>query len=216
MKWALVITGGESPDRSRVFGAGEQYAHVCAADSGLETALRWGIIPDTVVGDMDSISDRRVLSSLPQTRIIEASPHKDETDTELALQEVASIHAGPILLAGGGGGRLDHVFAIKSLFERTLRPSVWLTAHESVCLVKSGDTASFLSSSGSIVSVFPLAAGARSMRSEGLVWSLNPLSWDPGHFGISNRSESGKFSIHAGEGDLLVVIDQFTRWFIQE
>jgi thiamine pyrophosphokinase len=55
------------------------------------------------------------------------------------------------------------------------------------------------------VSLFPLSARASDMRSEGLKWKLDGLSWRRGDGGISNRvvAESGRISV--GRGKLLMI-----------
>jgi thiamine pyrophosphokinase len=73
-------------------------------------------------------------------------------------------------------------------------------------LLKDGEQRSFSTTPGATVSIFPLAGGSSHMHSEGLTWPIDGLAWGPGDFGISNRADSGQFSIRAGRGDLLVVL----------
>lgn len=208
---ALLVAGGEAPSRSRLAARFEVFGLVCAADSGLDTLRAWGLRPDIIVGDMDSISDPRLLDEYPGATILRAPRDKDDTDTELGLKALAERGAERIVLAGGGGGRLDHLLAIRALFERRPssgkpRPDEWHTAREAVYLVETGRTLELEAAPGSMVSVFPLAAGAFGMSSDGLTWPLAGLSWGAGDFGISNVAPKGPFSVRAGTGDILVVL----------
>jgi thiamine pyrophosphokinase len=205
---ALLVTGGLAPPRERLASRFSSFALVCAADSGLDTLASWGLEPGLIVGDMDSLADRALLERFPGAEILRAPRDKDETDTELGLQALAERGAERIVLAGGGGGRLDHLLAIRCLFERGRqpRPAEWQAPGESVFLVAEGEAFSAEAMPGSIVSVFPLAGGASLMSSEGLKWPLAGLSWGPGDCGVSNVATEGAFSVRAGRGDLLVVL----------
>ncbi len=205
---ALIVTGGEAPPRQKVFGSGSTYSFVCAADSGLETAASWGLVPDLIVGDMDSLSDIGLLSSYPKAEILTFPVLKDNTDTEIALEEVRKRTECGIVLAGGGGGRLDHLLAIRSIFERELRPEAWFTSGDDVFLVREGSEFVREASPGACVSVFPLSRGAREMGSSGLKWRLEGLVWGAGDFGISNTCVGRSFSVRAGWGDLLVILSR--------
>ncbi len=206
---ALLVTGGEPPPRSRLESRFAGFGLVCAADSGLDTLVAWGLAPDIIVGDMDSVSSPALARCFPLARLIVESRDKDETDTELGLSALAASGADRIVLAGGGGGRLDHLLAIRGLFERRgsrPRPSEWHIAGEAAYLVEEGGRLALDAAAGSTVSVFPLAAGASLMTSDGLKWPLAGLSWGPGDSGVSNVAADGAFSVCAGRGDLLVVL----------
>jgi thiamine pyrophosphokinase len=207
---ALLVTGGEAPPLARLEGRRADFGLVCAADSGLDTLVAWDIEPDIIVGDMDSVSSIDLLGRFPGAEVRLSPRDKDETDTELALASLAARGADRIVLAGGGGGRLDHLLAIRSLFERggTLlpRPVEWHTARDALFLVEEGHTLAIEAERGAIVSVFPLAEGAEGMSSEGLKWPLDGLVWGPRGFGVSNVANEGRFRVRSGRGDLLVVL----------
>jgi thiamine pyrophosphokinase len=205
---ALLVTGGEAPPRARLEGRLGDFGLVCAADSGLDTLAAWGVEPGIIVGDMDSVSSRELLARYPRAELRLAPRDKDETDTELGLAALSSRGADRIVLAGGGGGRLDHLLAIRSIFERTgaLRPSEWHTPGAALYLVEGGRTLALSAAPGSTVSVFPLSGGASGMESQGLAWPLSGLLWGPGDCGVSNVAPEGGFRVSAGRGDLLVVL----------
>ncbi len=206
---ALLVTGGKAPPYSRLESRMGGFSLVCAADSGLDTLVAWGISPDIIVGDMDSVSSPALIGRFPEATLIIESQDKDETDTELGLAALAARGADRIVLAGGGGGRLDHLLAIRAIFERRAagrRPNEWHTAQEVVFLVEEGQVFDHDAAMGSTVSVFPLAEGASGMSSSGLKWPLDGLRWGPGDSGISNVAGEGRFRISAGRGDLLVVL----------
>jgi len=160
---------------------------------------------------MDSLSDLGLIGRFPSAEVLRARRDKDETDTELGLAALAARGADRIVLAGGGGGRLDHLFAIRCVFERrdwgTKRPAEWHTAGEDIYLVEEGRSLTLEAEAGTTISVFPLAGGASLMSSEGLAWPLAGLTWGPGDCGVSNVAQSGSLSVRSGKGELLVVVE---------
>jgi thiamine pyrophosphokinase len=207
---ALLVTGGEAPPRWRLESRFADFDLVCAADSGLDTLVSWDIAPDIIVGDMDSVSNPELVERFPLAKLILEPRDKDETDTEMGLTALSARGADRIVLAGGGGGRLDHILAIRCIFERIQggyrRPNEWHTARETLYLVEEGHSLALDAEAGSIVSVFPLAGGAEGMRSSGLKWPLGGLRWSPGDCGVSNVADGGRFDVSAGRGDLLLIL----------
>lgn len=202
---ALVFTGGEAPEPEFLAALAPRFGLYVAADSGLASALKAGLRPDWVVGDMDSLGDLSLLDGFSPERVLRYPAAKDMTDTEIAMEVAFERGARRVAIAGGGGGRLDHTLAMRALFERPRRPFEWYTGLETIYLVEAGGELRLNLGRGSLVSVFPLAGGASGMDSSGLVWPLAGLAWTAGGFGISNRCSEDYCSIKAGEGELLVI-----------
>ncbi|MGE5422847.1 MAG: thiamine diphosphokinase [Ignavibacteriales bacterium] len=91
------------------------YDRIICVDGGGEWAVKLGLVPDWIVGDMDSI-DSDALTGLQEagakTFLFEVD--KDETDTQLAILLAAQKGAASITVWGGTGTRLDHT--ISNLF----------------------------------------------------------------------------------------------------
>ncbi len=202
---AILAIGGDAPPFSLVSHEFIPGRLVVAVDSGLDLLRSWNLSPDLIVGDMDSLSDASILDGFPRNAIVQLDRAKDESDTEAALRVCAERGIVSTVMIGGGGGRLDHLLALRSLFERQRRPQLWYLPHEVVTLVESGQDRFFSVAPGSLVSVFPLAPGSRLMRSRGLRWPLEGLSWGPGDYGLSNESTDSEVMVGAGKGDLLVL-----------
>lgn len=202
---ALLVTGGEGPPRAVLAARLPSFGLVCAADSGLDLLRAWGLEPGLIIGDMDSLSDPGLLGLYPRAEVFRLSRAKDDSDTEAGLALLSARGADRIVLAGGGEGRLDHLLAIRAIFERALRPVEWYTAREDIFLVEAGRSMDFPTRPGQTISVFPLGQGARGMASEGLRWALGGLVWGRGDYGLSNEAIAERVRVGAGEGDLLVV-----------
>jgi thiamine pyrophosphokinase len=162
----IVFTGGEGPRPETIRGLlddGEaaRFSNVVlvAADSGLLLAETAGLKPDWIIGDMDSLDGEGRLRSYPADRVIRHSAVKDYTDTELALALLWEQGCTETWIAGGGGGRIGHLFGIRDLFERSRFPRRWITAAEDIYCIDGDDSAANGSltmtvEQGGLVSVF--------------------------------------------------------------
>ncbi|MCL1993095.1 MAG: thiamine diphosphokinase [Spirochaetes bacterium] len=138
----IVFTGGDSPPaRTASFIAGGRGALIVAADSGLLAAEAAGFTPDWIVGDMDSLDSLERLDAYPPGRVVRHGRDKDFTDTELAFSLALDAGCRDIWIIGGGGGRIDHLFGIRSLFEREVFPRRWVTAGEDIFCIEGSEGA---------------------------------------------------------------------------
>ncbi len=102
----IVFTGGSSPAPEKaapyfknILADGQKPDAVIAADSGLETLRAWqkhfkglyDFSPSLILGDFDSISDKKILEEYKGAAIERSPSYKDDTDTELALKKAREI-----------------------------------------------------------------------------------------------------------------------------
>ena len=109
----VIITGGPLPDEAsgviRGF-AGEPDTRLIACDSGCDYLAGTGIVPDVVIGDMDSITVKGLDFIKANDVPVEKYPvEKDWTDTEIALKKTGSDDE--VILVCPLSGRIDHVIA---------------------------------------------------------------------------------------------------------
>ena len=200
----VAFIGGEGPPQELSRSLVNKGDLVVAADSGLTALEEAGLTPHWIVGDMDSLDDENRLSKYPMEIIIRFPHDKDFSDTEIALDLLWKKDCNEAWIIGGGGGRLDHLLAIRSLFERDPAPDRWISAREDVWHIKGEKT--FIAKPNSRVSVFPLGNGPWEAESTGLEWPLSGLPWDRGYFGLSNRTITGEWTIKSRQGRFLVVL----------
>ena len=200
---AVVITGGAAPHSHAVRPFLRDADLVIAADSGLDTADGYGVVPAIVVGDFDSVSDQELLSRFAPGVVRRYAQAKTESDTEIGIRIAREEGADEIVLVGGGGGRVDHLLAIAAIFEREDRPDLWVT---DTSVVRSFD--SELVETGTIgesISFFPLGCVPCRMISTGLRWALDGLVWRPGDVGLSNEFSQTVVRVRVVSGRLLMV-----------
>jgi thiamine pyrophosphokinase len=185
---------------------------VIAADGGADLLSGAGVVPDAVVGDLDSITDIKRYQST--TQLIEVS-EQDTTDFEKCLYTVAA----PLYVATGfTGSRLDHTLASMHVLHRYVDSHrVLLAAGDDVCFAHRGDL-SIAASEGTRFSVFPLTASGFS-ESEGLLYPLDGLKLASGGLiGTSNsvvaecvslRSKRGVYCVIMPVQQLDALVDEF-------
>jgi len=216
----IIFTGGDCPAPEaikRLIDNEAKGAILIAADSGFAAMEKAGLRSDWVLGDMDSLGELSRLDALPPERVIRFPRDKDFTDTEIAFSHAVDQGCDDIWIIGGGGGRLDHLFGIRSLFERDIFPRRWITGAEDVRCIEAmnkeqrtefgvGSYISEVLEEGAVVSVFPLGDGPWEAKSSGLKWPLDGVKWNRGFFGLSNVAVNGGFSIDAKLGRFMVIL----------
>jgi thiamine pyrophosphokinase len=212
---ALVFANGDPQPGLRVRETIAAMPHACiiAADGGARVAAFYGLTPHSVIGDMDSI-DPAQLAALAAggAEIIRHSPHKDETDLELALLLAAERGARHIRVIGAIGDRLDQTISNVLLFAMPpLRPcDVRLVAGEQeawlLVAAERTETTGIDGALGDTLSLLPLGGLAAGVRTEGLRYPLHdePLAFGYAR-GVSNVLEAAQARVHLRSGALLLV-----------
>ena len=158
----MLLIGGEGPERRRVESLLLECELIVAADSGLDLADRLGLKPDVVVGDMDSLSDRRKLDDFSADKVHLFPCDKDETDTEIGLRYFCERGFERVFLVGGGEGRLDHLLGILALFERDYRCPAFACRKGNQRVIRDSESNSGRAGLGANLTVaddYPLVAG---------------------------------------------------------
>ncbi|GIR90667.1 MAG: thiamine pyrophosphokinase [Actinomycetota bacterium] len=125
MKNYLISIGGNST--SNILSIESNFDEIIAVDSGVEHLFKLALDPNTLIGDLDSISE----NSLDKVKkngvdIIAFNSNKDQTDFELALNYLEGVENSIIYIIGGESGEIDHLLSIfllipsKSFFENII------------------------------------------------------------------------------------------------
>ncbi len=105
----LVLTGGILPSDERVLSLYSEAEYVICCDGAANHAVRLGILPHMLIGDMDSIQQEDHENLIARgVKEIRLKPEKDETDTQAACSAAMELGAQKVVILGGLGGRLDH------------------------------------------------------------------------------------------------------------
>ena len=127
MKNYLISIGGNST--SNILNIESNFDEIIAVDSGIEHLLNLSLDPNTLIGDLDSIS-KKSLNEVKKNgvKILAFNSNKDQTDFELALNYLEEAEKSKVYIIGGESGEIDHLISIfllipsKSFFENI----IWL------------------------------------------------------------------------------------------
>jgi thiamine pyrophosphokinase len=201
---SFLFIGGEGPAPSAFLPFIAPGDFIACADSGLDLALKAGLKPDLVLGDLDSTQRLDFLKDFPAERLVRVRHEKDETDTELGLSLLKEGGHERVSLVGGGNGRLDHFIAVYELFQRP-ETNLWRWFAPTEWAEVLSGRLSYACAPKERLSVFPLGPETLRLKSFGLKWPLEGLSFQRGHFGISNESLANKVELEVLSGRALLI-----------
>lgn len=174
---AVILGNGDILDYAGIRQKIGDYDLLICADGGLRHAQNLGLVPDILLGDMDSVK------SVPdgmQTKVFPV--RKDETDGEIAVQYALSEGAEEIVMVGFSGCRLDHtltnIYFLKMIADAG-KSGVFLDdKNEIYCLTKK---VTLTGRAGDLVSIVPICDMA-GVTTDGLEY---PLQGEAMYFGKS-------------------------------
>ncbi len=211
MKTALIIGNGEETEKNIIENINSDY--VICADGGLEKAKKYGIAPDLIIGDFDSVN----LSVLKQYEMlnipIEKFPsEKDSTDMELAVEFAISKGYNHIVLTGATGCRLDHTLGNIMLMERCFKIGVFITIidnHNEMKIISDNTNLILDYKEGCYISIIPVTEFISGLSLEGFKYNLSNVNIQRGStLCISNQIKSSKGKITLNKGTAIVFISK--------
>jgi len=210
---AVIFIGGDAPHvhaLAYTLKDVDPEALVIAADSGWEYALAAGKTPHVLIGDMDSIDPAHLRDARARDiDIIEHSPDKDHTDTELALHFAQSLKYDNIHVITGGGDRFDHVLAmVHSLVN--IAEEATVTAHIGQSFVRIAtpkEPTKINVNVGDTISLIPLGGHAKGVTTAGLKWNLTRSTLKSFESrGVSNVAMSKTATVYIRTGTIAIII----------
>ena len=177
--------------------------YVIAADRGYDSLMAFGVTPDLVVGDFDS------LVYAPQHPNVTQLPmEKDDTDMVYALRKGLELGYRRFVLLGGVGGRLEHTLANLQLLDwlTTQGATGFLAGEKTAATALRGNSITFPPSMTGFLSVFCNSGTAKGVTLTGLKYPLTDHTIS-GAFplGVSNEFTGAEASASVQEGSLLLL-----------
>jgi len=204
----IILANGELPDLSlaRLLLHADDY--VICADGGIHYALALDLIPDLIIGDLDSADEEALQKFKDQDVKVESFPRdKNETDLELAIQRAMERNPTQIVIVAGLGGRLDQTLANITLLTDLRLSAVQVRLDdglEEIFLCR--DQATVYGKRGDIVSLLPWQGPVSEVQTTNLKWTLDKETLYPNKTrGISNEMTGDDASISIGSGLLFIV-----------
>jgi thiamine pyrophosphokinase len=108
MKKCIILANGKPPKKSIIsFFRKNGYESLICADGGANSALKMNLVPDAIIGDLDSISPNALRIFIRTSNTIQLKRQND-TDVEKCLKYAIKKKNDEVLLVGVTGNRLDH------------------------------------------------------------------------------------------------------------
>ncbi len=215
----IIVTGGPLPQESaklvKELSASDEDTILIACDGGCDILARNNIVPDLVVGDMDSISEDGLDFINNHNVFIEKYPvEKDWTDSEIALGKTGDEE---VILVTPDSGRLDHVIANLQLALKFKSEGKKITITDGItyCYPLCGEDSVEIDISKMqkplSVSLVPwdFARPVTGVTAKGLYYPLENAELNAGStFSFSNHptGENDRISIEIKGGLLLVIV----------
>ena len=182
---------------------------VVAADGGARYALDAGVVPDIVVGDMDSLGEAGAREVAERGALLERHPvRKDKMDAHLAVIAAGEKGATDVDLVCATGGSFSSLFAVPHILLAAERMGLRATMRAGwgqVFVLEPG-TRTVSGDPRDSVSIFPLAGPAAGVTLEGFSYPLEDARLEIGDtLGFHNELVRGAGRVSVEEGALLVI-----------
>ena len=204
----IIIAGGRLVDGKILMELFLKADLRVAADSGLQHLEDFGLIPDYLVGDIDSLEDVTILDRLPESVKVMTHPvEKDKTDTEIAADLLIDSGCTEITILGGTGSRLDHTLSniqlLRTIFNRGVNGRIIDDNNQIIYLPREYQ---IKGNKDCYYSILPLGTEGIGVSLKGFHYPLDNVEIPFGSsLGISNYLEDneGQIVVHHGEGILI-------------
>lgn len=189
----------------------EETEFIIGVDKGLVFLYEHHIQPDYIVGDFDSapedvVSYYREKTNIP-IRVF--NPVKDASDTEIALQLCLELRRQHILILGGTGTRIDHIWANVQSLQIALdagTEAILMDSHNRIRLVDRRIVLRRDEAFGLYFSVFPFDGMVADFCITGAKYPLSHHTLTPyDSLCVSNEFEADEVEIDFPMGEIVLM-----------
>jgi thiamine pyrophosphokinase len=205
---AVIISHGDLSDYKILKKECENSELIICADGGAEFAYKYGIIPNYLIGDFDSINEEILeYFKTAETEIIKYSSEKDYTDTEICVYKALELKCDEICILAGIGGRMDHSLGNIGLLHIIEKANATgYIAAEDCYIYLCISEINIFGKKGDILSILPFKDEAIGVYLDGLKYPLTNFNIPFGSpLGISNIMLGEKCTVKIQSGELLIL-----------
>lgn len=185
--------------------------YIICADGGAKHLIKMNILPNIIIGDLDSISeeDKNIFIE-KNVEFYKFPTNKDATDTELAVDFALSKRPSDLIFLGTLGNRMDHTIAnvtlLKKLLDNRVSGKIINENNEIYLLNEENNKIRFSDTKNYYFSIIPMSNNVKGVTLEGFKYPLVNASIPLGStLGISNEANNDSVMIELKEGLLLVI-----------
>lgn len=206
IKRIVIFANGGLPDldKARILLHNDDF--IIAADGGTRHALALGLMPNVIVGDLDSLPSDFEPSTFNGEFVLYPKD-KNETDLELAIQHALTLKPVQIIILAALGGRLDQTLGNIALINSLQLSTFNIRLDDGIEEVFfCRDHVEVNGTGGDTVSLIPWQGEVAGIVTTGLKWSLQDETLYPKKTrGISNEMIDKTATVQIKSGLLLVV-----------
>lgn len=203
--WALVVCNGEPPRRSTLRRLAARAAMVVAADGGANLCRQHGVVPDVIIGDLDSVT-RETLRRFPGSLQLRVK-RQDNTDLEKALDFLTANRVPEVVIVGADGRRIDFTLGNLSVLWRYRGSMSVIVAGDDWYAMPVRAQMSVEAPAGTIVSLIPNGK-ASGITLTGFRYPLRNATMRVGEIGVSNVVRRRPARVSVRSGSLLVIVQR--------
>ena len=207
MKRCIILANGDKPKKSVVaFLIKRGYTTLICADGGANSALTLGLIPDYIIGDLDSIEPKVKDHYSARCRIIQMKRQND-TDVEKCLKFAISKGFSETILLGATGSQLDHSFCNLGIVLKFFSKIKIRILHDNSLLEAFTGNVALQTSLDEVISIYGFDKKTK-VTSVGLKYSLNKTSLPFGEReSTSNVALGNSVELNIKNGKMFVIRD---------
>lgn len=207
MKKSLVFLNGEGVEKIHLDEIIEDVDTIIAVDGGANHLNRLNIIPNILIGDMDSVKPEVFDALRKKNVVIITHPvEKDQTDSELAIEYAIQKGYEEIVIVGFYGDRFDHMVANINYLTKLLRKVKINIIHNNEDIYLVDKSIQFHGRKNDEVSLIPLHSDAKGVKTTGLKYKLDgEVLRVASTRGVSNIIQESMVRIQLKKGVLMVI-----------
>ncbi len=172
MKKCIIIANGKPPAKKIIkYFVSNGFSTIICADGGANSAKKIGIIPDFIIGDLDSTELKTLKYFKSKSKIIQIKRQND-TDVEKCLKFAIRNKYDEAVLLGVTGNRLDHTIGNLGIVLKFFNKIKTHIVAEKSYLTPYNDIITLNSREGEIISIYAFDEKTF-ITSNGLKYPLN-------------------------------------------
>ena len=205
MKKCIILANGKPPKKSLIiFFQRKHFKKLICADGGANSAYELGLVPDAIIGDLDSISSETLNEFKSISKVIRLKSQND-TDVEKCLKYAIKSGFDEVMLMGVTGNRLDHTFCNLGIVLKFFSEiNISLIAEDSILKPYKGNV-KLKTHPGETISLYGIDSKTK-ITSKGLKYPLKNVSLPFGKKESTSNVASGKVVELKITGGIIFVI----------
>lgn len=180
----------------------QAFEKVVAVDGGLHYLHEMGVVPDLILGDMDSV-DPSLLRQYSKVPFKKYDRDKDKSDTEIAVELLLEQGFTKVHLFSSFGKRVDHSLYNIQLLRRYPKKLVLENQTDHSFVLREGRVR-LTCAPGDVFSLIPLSDQVFEVLTVGMRWELDYQTLSAQCMSLSNEAIGDDVQIEVGQGDLLI------------